>query len=292
MRSLIPALGTGEGGDPVQVSFWSILFRSRSAVAGMIIVLFVVIIATAGPLLTEDVRLSTRSFLPPTGEALLGTDDLGRDVLSQMTRGAGVSLLIGLSAALVSVVFGVIVGAISGFCGGFVDEALMRLAEVFQVIPQFFLAILIVALFGPSVFRIILVIAILSWPSTARITRAEYLKLRSLDFVQAARMGGISSVQLIFREILPNALPPVIVNASLLVASSILTETNLSFLGLGDPRRVSWGQMLYNAQPFLRSAWWTAAFPGLAILLTVLGFNLLGDGLNDVFNPRNRGDIK
>lgn len=273
-------------------SFWSTLFRSRSAMTGLVIVLFMVIGAIAGPMLTEDVHLSSGSFLPPMGETVLGTDDLGRDVLSQMVRGAGVSLTIGLMAALVSVAIGVIVGAVAGFSGGIVDEILMRVAETFQVIPQFFLAILIVALLGPSAFRIILVIAILSWPSTARLTRAEYLKLRSLDFVQAARMSGASRISLVFREILPNALPPVIVNTSLLVASSILTETNLSFLGLGDPNHISWGQMLHNAQLFLRTAWWIAVFPGLAILFTVLGFNLLGDGLNDVFNPKNRGGAK
>ena len=276
----------------MKISFWERLFRSLTAVLGLIIILFMLAVAILGPMLTADVRLSTNSFVPPSAGALFGTDDLGRDVFSQMMRGAGVSLLIGFTAALVSVAIGVIIGAVAGFCGGVVDELLMRASEAFQVIPQFFLAILIVALFGPSVFRIILVIAILSWPSTARITRAEYLKLRSLDFVQAARMSGTSRLPLVFREILPNALPPVIVNASMLVASSILTETNLSFLGLGDPNRVSWGQMLHNAQPFLRTAWWTAAFPGLAILLTVLGFNLLGDGLNDVFNPRNRGGVE
>ena len=276
----------------MRTNFWSTLFRSRSAMAGLVILLFMVTGAIIGPALTDDVRLSRRTFQPPSSEAPLGTDDLGRDTLSQMTRGAGVSLLIGFTAALVSVTIGIFVGAVAGFSGGIVDEVLMRVSEAFQVIPQFFLAILIVALFGPSMFRIILVIAVLSWPSTARITRAEYLKLRSLDFVKAARMSGVSRWSLVFREILPNALPPVIVNASLLVASSILTETNLSFLGLGDPNRVSWGQMLHNAQPFLRRAWWTAAFPGLAILFTVLGFNLLGDGLNDVFNPRNRGGAK
>ena len=276
----------------MQISSWSMLIRSRAAMIGLSIVLFMVIVAIAGPLFTEEARISSRTFMAPAREALLGTDALGRDVLAQITRGAGVSLLIGVTAALVSVAIGVIVGAAAGFTGGIVDEILMRVAEAFQVIPQFFLAILIVALFGPSMFKIILVIAILSWPSTARITRAEFLKLRSLDFVQAARMSGASPMRLVFWEILPNALPPVIVNTSLLVASSILTETNLSFLGLGDPNRVTWGQMLFNARLFLRTAWWAAAFPGMAILLTVLGFNLLGDGLNDVFNPRNRGGEK
>lgn len=276
----------------MQINLWSRLIRSRSAVVGLTIILFMLIVAIFGPTLTKDVSISNRSFLPPTQEAILGTDDLGRDVFAQITRGAGVSLGIGLTAALFSVAIGIIVGSVAGFSGGIVDEVLMRVAEAFQVVPQFFLAILIVALFGPSVFKIVLVIAILSWPSTARLTRAEFLKLKNLDFVKAARMSGTSRLRLIFWEILPNALPPVIVNTSLLVASAILTETNLSFLGLGDPNRVTWGQMLYNAQPFLRTAWWIAVFPGLAILFTVLGFNLLGDGFNDIFNPRNRGDQK
>lgn len=276
----------------MKISIWSVFVRCRSAMIGLLIVLLIFCVAVFGPMLTEDVQISDNSFLAPFSTAVLGTDDLGRDVLSQITRGASVSLMIGLSAALVSVAIGTIVGAVAGYHGGLADDVLMRAAEGFQVIPQFFLAILIVALFGASTGKIVLVIAILSWPSTARLTRAEFLKLRSLDFVQASRISGASRLHLIFVEILPNAMPPIIVNTSMLVASSILTETNLSFLGLGDPNRVSWGQMLYNAQPFLRTAWWTAAFPGLAILLTVLGFNLLGDGLNDVFNPKNRGGAK
>lgn len=273
----------------MEISLWSRIINSRSTVAGSIIILFMISVAIIGPVLTKDVCIGDDVFLPPTKGAPLGTDDLGRDILAGVTRGAGVSLAIGLSAALVSVVIGIIIGSMAGFQGGVVDELLMRMAEAFQVVPQFFLAILIVSLFGPSMYKIVLVIAVLSWPSTARITRVEFLKMRNLDFVQAARMSGASHISLVFTEILPNALPPIIVNTSLLVASSILTETNLSFLGLGDPNRVTWGQMLYNAQPFLRTAWWTAAFPGIAILITVLGFNLLGDGFNDIFNPKNRG---
>ncbi len=162
----------------------------------------------------------------------------------------------------------------------------MRVAEGFQIVPQFFLAILVVALFGASLTKIVLVIAILSWPSTARIIRAEFLKLRDQDFVAAARLAGASRRTLIFGEILPNALPPVIVNASLQIAAAILTEASLSFLGLGDPDKVSWGQLLFLAQPFLNQGWWMAVFPGVAILVTTLGFNLLGDGLNDVLDPR------
>lgn len=276
----------------MKISIWSVFVRCRSAMIGLSIILLILCVAVFGPMVTAEVQISDQSFLPPLSSAVFGTDDLGRDVLSQMARGASVSLTIGLSAALVSVAIGTIIGAVAGYHGGLVDDLLMRIAEAFQVIPQFFLAILIVALFGSSTGKIILVIAILSWPSTARLTRAEFLKLRAQDFVQASRISGASRLHLIFAEILPNALPPIIVNTSMLVASSILTETNLSFLGLGDPNRVSWGQMLYNAQPFLRTAWWMAVFPGLAILLTVLGFNLLGDGLNDVFNPKNRGGAK
>ncbi len=276
----------------MRVSSWTLLRRSRSAMLGLTIVMLMALVAVAGPPLTKGVGITDQSFLPPGPGAVFGTDDLGRDVLSQMVRGAGVSLIVGLTAALASTIIGVIVGSVAGFTGGVVDEVLMRGAEAFQVIPQFFLAILIVALFGPSISRIVLVIAILSWPSTARISRAEFLKLRGLDFVQAARLSGTSRLRLVFWEILPNALPPVIVNTSLLVADAILTEASLSFLGLGDPSRPTWGQMLYSAQPFLRTAWWSAVFPGLAILVTVLGFNMLGDGMNDVFNPRSRGRLK
>jgi peptide/nickel transport system permease protein len=209
-----------------------------------------------------------------------------------MAHGAQVSLLVGVAAAAFSALIGIVVGALSGFAGGRIDEFFMRAAEAFQVVPQFFLAILIVALFGPSLFKIVLVIGILSWPSTARIVRAEFLTLRGQDFVAAARLAGASRASLIFSEILPNALPPVIVNASLQIAGAILTESNLSFLGLGDPDKVSWGQLLFGAQPFLNHAPWMAVFPGLAILITALGFNLLGDGLNDLLDPRRKGSAR
>jgi len=194
---------------------------------------------------------------------------------------------VGVAAAAVSAVVGVVIGSLAGFAGGKIDEFFMRVAEAFQIVPQFFLAILVVALFGASLTKIVLVIAILSWPSTARIIRAEFLKLRDQDFVAAARLAGASRRALIFSEILPNALPPVIVNASLQIAAAILTEASLSFLGLGDPDKVSWGQLLYLAQPFLNQGWWMAVFPGVAILVTTLGFNLLGDGLNDILDPRH-----
>jgi peptide/nickel transport system permease protein len=266
------------------------LIRSRAALFGMLAVGLAVIVGVFGPWLTgSHSAMGPRVFCPPGPECLLGSDDLGRDMLARVANGARISLLVGVAAAAVSAVLGILVGAIAGFAGGRLDELFMRVAEAFQIVPQFFLAILVVALFGPSLVKIVLIIALLSWPSTARIIRAEFLKLRGQDFVAAARLAGVSHAALAFREILPNALPPVIVNASLQIASAILTEANLSFLGLGDPDMVSWGQLLFLAQPFLNQAWWMALFPGLAILFTTLGFNLFGDGLNDALDPRQKG---
>ncbi len=266
------------------------LTRSRAAAIGLTVVLLVVIAGVVGPWLTSSPSaMGSRTFSPPGTAYPFGSDDLGRDMLARVANGARVSLLVGVAAAAVSAILGIVVGSLAGFRGGYIDEFFMRVAEAFQIVPQFFMAILVVALFGPSLAKIVLVIAILSWPSTARIIRAEFLKLRHQDFVAAAQLAGASRGALIFDEILPNALPPVIVNASLQIASAILTEANLSFLGLGDPDKVSWGQLLFTAQPFLIQAWWMAAFPGVAILVTAFGFNLLGDGLNDVFNLRQGG---
>jgi peptide/nickel transport system permease protein len=202
--------------------------------------------------------------------------------------GTRVSLLVGFLTAAASTVVGTLLGGLAGYYGGKVDAALMRLTELFMVVPRFFLALVIVALFGTSIWGIILVLAILSWPTTARLFRAEVLRLRSLEYVQAARAMGHADLAILFRQILPNALSPVIVNISVQVAYAIILEAGLSFLGLGDPASMSWGVMLSNAQQFLRRAWWTATFPGLAIFLAVLGFNLAGDGLNDALNPRLR----
>jgi len=185
-------------------------------------------------------------------------------------------------------VIGVAVGATAGFMGGKTDDVLMRITELFQVIPKFFLALMIAFYFGPSIWNIILVIGILSWPSTCRLVRGEFLSLKEQEFVQAARSIGARRKSIIFSEILPNATPPVIVNASLQVGSAILTETTLSFFGLGDPSWVSWGRMLFDAQRLLRVAWWVSFFPGVSIFLTVLGLNLTGDGMNDALNPRLR----
>ena len=230
-------------------------------------------------------------FASPSFEFIMGTDKLGRDVFSRVLWGARVSLFVGFAAATASTFFGVIIGTISGFLGGRVDDMLMRVTELFQVIPRFFLALLLVSLFGANIWNIIIAIGILSWPVTARLVRSEFLSLKKRQFVDAAKMQGASSVAIILIEILPNASGVIIVNSTLMVAQAMLLEAGLSYLGMGDPSTVSWGLMLYQAQSSLMRAWWIALFPGLGIFLSVLALNLVGDGLNDVLNPRAQ-DVK
>lgn len=223
---------------------------------------------------------------PGTKNYLLGTDHLGRDIFSELIFGARVSLAVGISAAFSASILGIIIGSLAGFFGGWVDGVLMRLSEFFQTLPRFVLALVTVAFFGGGVVKVILVLAILSWPQIARLVRAQILSLREATFVDAARLSGMNAAQILAREILPNALAPVIVTGSLDIASAILLEASLSFFGLGDANLISWGGMLNVAQPYLRQAWWMAFFPGLAISLIVLSFNVLGDALNDALNPR------
>lgn len=218
----------------------------------------------------------------------MGTDELGRDVFSHVLEGMRTSLMVGITAAAVSTILGVVVGALSGFLGGWVDDALMRMTEVFQIIPRFFLAMMLVSFFGPSIFNIVIAIALLSWPELARVVRSEFLSLRSRQYVDAARVAGVPNSQLVFVQILPNALGPAIVNATLLIGQAILLEAGLSYLGLGDRNQISLGVLLFDAQYIMRSAWWATTFPGLMIFFVVLATNLVGDGLNDVMNPRSR----
>jgi peptide/nickel transport system permease protein len=272
-------------------SFGRTFAKNRPAVAGLGAVVFFLALGFLAPWLAPFGPLATGpdSFRPPDAVYRMGTDDLGRDILSGILWGARVSMAVGLLAALTSTGIGVVVGALAGFYGKMLDDLLMRVTEFFLVIPRFFLVLVMVALFGNSLWHVILVIGILSWPVTARLVRVEFLSLREKEFVESVRAAGASDLRIILRHILPNAIAPIVVSGSLQIARAILMEAGLSFLGLGDPNQISWGVMLYNAQRFLRHAWWTATFPGLAIFLIVMGFNLVGDGLNDALSPRQKG---
>lgn len=270
-------------------SNWRIYFDDWFSGLGLVIFLLLLITALIGPVLApfDPQRVGIGpGVTPPEITYLMGTDELGRDVFSRAVSGIRVSLFVGVMSALIATCIGVFVGSLAGFWGGLVDHALMRITEVFQVIPAFFLAVVLVALFGTNVFNIVFAISVLSWPIIARITRSEFLSLRSRQYVDAARLSGASNARLIFGEILPNASGPIIVSATLLVGRAILIESGLSFLGLGDINRVSLGVMLYQSRPYVQFAWWIAMFPGMLIFLAVLSTNLIGDGLNDVMKPR------
>ncbi|MBC58914.1 MAG: peptide ABC transporter permease [Confluentimicrobium sp.] len=216
----------------------------------------------------------------------MGTDELGRDVLQHIVYGARVSLYVGFSAAVAATVFGILIGAVSGFYGGWIDMAVMRVTEVFQAMPSFVLAALIVAMLGAGESRIILVIAALSWPQTARLMRGEVLRVKKLDFVNAARCVGRSEARILLVEIVPNCLATVVALGTLTIAQAILLEASLAYFGLTDPGSISWGRLLTSGQQFIYQAWWLSLFPGLAIFLTVLAFNLFGDSLRRALDPK------
>ena len=210
---------------------------------------------------------------------------MGRDVLAGLIHGARVSLLIGVTATAAALGIGLLVGALAGYFRGWIDDVLMRFTEVFQTIPNFIFVIVLVAIFKPTIETIVVTIGIVSWPPIARLVRAEFLSLREREFVQSCIVVGMSEPRIILTQILPNCLAPVIVLASIMVATAILIEAGLSFLGLGDPNVMSWGKMIGDARDSLRTAWYLSAIPGVAILLTVLSINLVGEGLNDALNP-------
>ena len=229
-------------------------------------------------------------LLPPGAPGLAaGSDVLGRDMVVGLAYGARVSLLIGITSTLGAVGIGVLLGAVAGYYGGVIDDLLMRITEFFQIIPSFVLLMVLVAFLQPSLLSTVIGIALVTWPQVARVVRGEFLALRAREFVQAARTLGESDGHIIFRQILPNALPPIIVIGSMMVGSAILTESALSFLGLGDPNLLSWGSMIGGARSAMWVAWWTTVWPGLAIMVTVLALNFIGDGLNAALNPRRRG---
>lgn len=273
--------------------FWRRFARNKGAVAGLAVLALVALLVAFGPLLAanDPWDMVDQPFLQPgqTAGLPMGTDTMGRDIFSGVVRGARISLLIGVVSTVVSLIIGVGIGAVAGYFGRWVDATLMRFTELFQAVPSFALAIVLVAIFQPSIGSIVAAIALVSWPPVARLVRGEFLTLRQRDFVSAAQLAGLSTPRIILGEILPNAASPIIVMASLMVATAILLESSLSFLGLGDPNQMSWGYMVGAARTVLRQAWWMALFPGLAIVLTVLALNLVGEGLNDGLNARAAG---
>lgn len=271
---------------------WYHFSQRKLALFGLILVCVITFIAIFAPVLAPNDPYSisrSRFQAPGASDFPLGTDNLGRCVLSGVIWGTRVSLLVGFAAAATATFLGIVVGSLSGFFGGWIDSLLMRITELFMTIPRFVLALIVVALFGSGIDRLIIVIGFLSWPGTARLVRSQFLSQKTLPYVDSGRALGMSSTRLIFQEILPNVLAPIVVVATLDVASAILLEASLGFFGLGDPNLRSWGGMLSEAQSYIRVAWWMSIFPGLAIALTVLGFNVTGDGLNEAVNPKMHG---
>ncbi len=264
--------------------------RNPIAMVGAVLVGAVVLMALSAPLVFpgDPLGLAGRPLQWPGANPRfwLGTDPSGRDIAAQLFHGARISLLIGSVATVIAVVIGIVFGALAGFYGGMVDTVLMRVTEAFQTLPNFLLLLVLVAVFGSDLRTVVIAIGVVAWPPVARLTRAEFLTLRERDYVAAGRAQGLSDAHLILREVLPNALPPVIVYASVVMAVAILLESALAFLQLSDPNVPSWGNLIGLGRTVLRSEWYVSAIPGVAILLSILGVSLVGQGLNDALNPR------
>ncbi len=270
---------------------WEMFRGNTAAMFALIVLGLIMLCAIFGPWIypTDPFDMVWAPFSPPGVDGfLLGTDYLGRDLLAALIHGSRVSIVIGLAAASVSIVIGVTVGALAGFYRGWVEELLMRITEFFQVLPTLLFSMVIVALFGASLPMITIAIGVVSWTAVARVTRSEFLRIRELEYVMASRASGATNSKLMFRVILPNALPPIIVQAALMVGSAILFEAGLSFLGLTDPNIVSWGQVIGSNRQYILDASYTVTIPGVAIFVTVLCISLVGDGLNDALNPKLR----
>ena len=267
---------------------WSRYQRQRPALVGLVLLVGLIALAfLAGVVAPGDpFRRAGAPLQPPSLQHWFGTDDLGRDVFTGVIHGSRSSLLVGFAAALTSAVVGTLVGSVAGYFGRLADDVLMRFTELVQVVPRFFLVLIVAALFGPSLTTVAILLGLTFWPGTARLLRAQILSLRSRDFILAARAIGVPRRRILVRHVLPNAFAVVVVSTSLQVGAAILVEAGLSFLGLGDRSVVSWGNMLNLAQPLIRVAWWAAVFPGLAITLTVMAANMVGDGLNEALDPR------
>ncbi len=275
---------------PLQSAAWKRFVRSGYGPVGLVILIVLILLAAFAPVIAprDPMSIDGPILTPPSAEYFFGTDHLGRDVFAGMLSGARVSLLIGIIAAGISAVVGIIVGSISGYYGGWIDILLSRITEVFLITPSFFLIIVVVATLGSNFLYVMVIIGLTTWATNARLMRVRALALRERTFVQAALALGEPRYRILIRHIIPNGLAPVIANSTLLVANAILIEASLSFIGLGDPNVTSWGQMVFIGQRYLRTAPWISLFPGIAIVITVMGFYLVGDGISAVLNPRRQ----
>ncbi|HAR97887.1 MAG TPA: ABC transporter permease [Syntrophales bacterium] len=272
--------------------FWRRFLENRMAVAGSVVVLALFVVSLFAPWLApydpSAIDLE-KVLMPPSGDHWLGTDPLGRDVLSRMIWGARISLKVGFVATGIAILIGAVLGAVAGYYGGWTDAVIMRFVDIMLCFPAFFLILAVIAILEPSIWNIMLIIGVTGWMGITRLVRADFISLKERDFVLAARVIGASDLRIIFVHILPNAMASVLVTATLGVAGAILTESALSFLGIGvQPPTPSWGNILTAGKDNIDIAWWLSLYPGLAILVTVLGYNLLGEGLRDALDPRLR----
>jgi peptide/nickel transport system permease protein len=264
--------------------------QNKLALAGLFVLIIFLLIAIFADFIApfDPLKTSAATFHSPSAKFLFGTDDLGRDIFSGVVHGARTSILIGVIVTILSTIIGVSVGAVAGYAGGFWDDFLMRVTELFLVPPRFFLALVIVALFGSTFFYLIIILSLTYWTTMARIVRAEVLSLKERDFVEASRALGASHRRILFHEILPNAFPIIITKMMLMVGRVIILQAGLEFIGIGDTTRINWGYMLYNGQQFIRDGWWMIIFPTIALALLVISLNIVGDWLNVLLNPQAR----
>jgi peptide/nickel transport system permease protein len=277
----------------MKTDFWKRFSKNKLALAGSVVVILLFIVSILAPWIApyDPNRMDLQKILmPPSGDHLFGTDQLGRDVLSRMIWGARISLKVGFVATGIAILIGAILGAVSGYYGRWVDAVIMRFVDIMLCFPTFFLILAVIALLEPSIWNIMIIIGLTGWMGITRLVRADFTSLKERDFVLAARAIGAGDLRIIFIHILPNAMASVLVAATLGVAGAILTESALSFLGIGvQPPTPSWGNILTAGKDNIDIAWWLSLYPGLAILITVLGYNLLGEGIRDSLDPRLRG---
>ncbi|MDD5020976.1 MAG: ABC transporter permease [Endomicrobiaceae bacterium] len=266
------------------------LLKNKFAVLGLIIIMLLIVTAVSAPIISpysQSEQNLYQRLLPPSSQHLFGTDDLGRDVFSRMIYGSRISLAVGFISVFIILFIGTLLGIVAGYFGGKIDSVIMRFTDIVLCFPTFFLILLIIAFLEPNIFNVMIVIGLTSWPGLARLVRAEVLSLKEREFISVAKMMALSNTRIFAVHILPNIISPLMVYSSLAIGGAILTESALSFLGLGvQPPMSSWGQILTSGKDYIYIAWWLSVFPGIAILLTVLAFNLVGEAIRDVFDPK------